>query len=190
MVSEQELIEQIRRGELGSFKLLFERYYCAVLAFTRGVVDNDFHAEEITQNVFIRIWLKRASLDADRNFKSFLYTLTRHEIADYFRSDKYDRRRRRLELLHDAEHVQEQFAANYDAERMRQLVLDEVDRMPAQRREVFRLSRIEGLSNDQIAERLRISKRTVEGHLNAALRTLRAKVGRFVCWLAFFLLLQ
>lgn len=190
MVSEQESIEQIRRGDLGSFKIVFERYYCAIHAFTRGIVDNDFHAEEITQNVFIRIWLKRASLDPGRSFKSFLYTLTRHEIADYFRSDKYDRHRRRLDLLHDAEHVQEQFAANYDAERMRQMVLDEVDRMPAQRRQVFRLSRIEGLANDQIAERLRISKRTVEGHLNAALRTLRAKVGKFVCWLAFFILLQ
>ena len=70
------------------------------------------------------------------------------------------------------------------------LVLDEIDRMPAQRREVFRLSRIEGLTNDEIARRLRISKRTVEGHLNAALRTLRVKVGKFVCWLTFFILLQ
>ena len=175
MVSEQELIERIRRGDLVSFKAVFERYYGGVHAFTRGVVDNGFHAEEITQNVFIRLWLKREALDPSRNFKAFLYTLARHEIADYFRSDRYDRRRLRLDLLHDAEHVQEQFAAAYDA---------------AQRREVFRLSRIEGLTNDEIARRLRISKRTVEGHLNAALRTLRVKVGKFVCWLTFFILLQ
>lgn len=190
MVSEQELIERIRRGDLVSFKAVFERYYGGVHAFTRGVVDNGFHAEEITQNVFIRLWLKREALDPSRNFKAFLYTLARHEIADYFRSDRYDRRRLRLDLLHDAEHVQEQFAAAYDADRLRQLVLDEIDRMPAQRREVFRLSRIEGLTNEEIARRLRISKRTVEGHLNAALRTLRVKVGKFVCWLTFFILLQ
>ena len=170
MVSEQELIERIRRSDLVSFKAVFERYYGGVHAFTRGVVDNGF--------------------DPSRNFKAFLYTLARHEIADYFRSDRYDRRRLRLDLLHDAEHVQEQFAAAYDADRLRQLVLDEIDRMPAQRREVFRLSRIEGLTNDEIARRLRISKRTVEGHLNAALRTLRVKVGKFVCWLTFFILLQ
>ena len=144
MVSEQELIERIRRGDLVSFKAVFERYYGGVHAFTRGVVDNGFHAEEITQNVFIRLWLKREALDPSRNFKAFLYTLARHEIADYFRSDRYDRRRLRLDLLRDAEHVQEQFAAAYDADRLRQLVLDEIDRMPAQRREVFRLSRIEG----------------------------------------------
>ena len=83
--------------------------------------------------------------------------------------------------MREAEHVQDRFAAEYDAERMRQMVLDEIERMPAQRREVFRLSRIEGLANDQIAERLRISKRTVEGHLNKALGTLRSKVGKFVC---------
>ena len=56
MVSEQELIERIRRGDLVSFKAVFERYYGGVHAFTRGVVDNGFHAEEITQNVFIRLW--------------------------------------------------------------------------------------------------------------------------------------
>ena len=116
MVSEQELIERIRRGDLVSFKAVFERYYGGVHAFTRGVVDNGFHAEEITQNVFIRLWLKREALDPSRNFKAFLYTLARHEIADYFRSDRYDRRRLRLDLLHDAEHVQEQFAAAYDAD--------------------------------------------------------------------------
>ena len=190
MVSEQELIERIRCGDLVSFKTLFERYYCGVHAFTRGVADDEFHADEITQNVFIRLWLKRTALDPERNFKAFLYTLAKHEIADYFRSDRYGRRKLRLDMLHDAVHVQEQFAAAYDADRMQQLVLDEVERMPAQRREVFRLSRIEGLTNDEIAQRLRISKRTVEGHLNAALRTLRAKVGKFVFWLTFFILVQ
>ena len=65
------------------------------------------------------------------------------------------------------------------------------DRTPEEYRAlVNRLSRIEGLTNDEIARRLRISKRTVEGHLNAALRTLRVKVGKFVCWLTFFILLQ
>ena len=90
MVSEQELIERIRRGDLVSFKAVFERYYGGVHAFTRGVVDNGFHAEEITQNVFIRLWLKREALDPSRNFKAFLYTLARHEIADYFRSEYMD----------------------------------------------------------------------------------------------------
>ena len=190
MISEQELIAQIRQGDLMSFKTLFERYYYGIYTFTRGVVDNEFYAEEITQNVFIRIWLKRATLDPDRNFKAFIYTLTKHEIADYFRSDKYDRRRLRLDLVQDAVHVQEQVAAAYDADQMKRMVLNEIDRMPAQRREVFRLSRIEGLTNDQIAQQLHISKRTVEGHLNMALKTLRGKVGKFVCWLTFFILLQ
>ena len=65
------------------------------------------------------------------------------------------------------------------------------DRTPEEYRALAnRLSRIEGLTNDEIARRLRISKRTVEGHLNAALRTLRVKVGKFVCWFTFFILLQ
>ena len=55
---------------------------------------------------------------------------------------------------------------------------------------IIREYREQIIANDEIARRLRISKRTVEGHLNAALRTLRVKVGKFVCWLTFFILLQ
>ena len=72
--------------------------------------------------------------------------------------------------------MQEQFAAAYDADRLRQLVLDEIDRMPAQRREVFRLSFLHDMSNAEIAELLGMPRRTVEGHLYLALKFLRGRI--------------
>ncbi len=70
---------------------------------------------------------------------------------------------------------------------LKQMILDEIDRMPAQRQESFPAEPYRGLTNDQIALRLQISKRTVEGHLNVALKTLRAKVGKFVLLAYLFL---
>lgn len=190
MLPERELISRIRKSDLVSFKIIFERYYNGIYLFTRGIVDEEFHAEEIAQNVFIRLWLKRETLDPEKNFNSFIYLLTRHEIADYFRSDTYYRRALRIDMLQDASSVQAQAENSYDVAQLKRMINEEMDKMPPQRKEVFRLSRIVGLSNDQIAEELHISKRTVEGHLNAALKTLREKVGQFGCWLALFLLLQ
>ena len=72
----------------------------------------------------------------------------------------------------------------YDLSHIKELVMTEVENMPPQRRTVFIMSRLQGLSNDEIATKLDISKRTVERHLNMALHLLREKLGEFLYWIA------
>ncbi len=183
------LEEPIQIKNMASFKVLFERYYPAVHLFIRQITGNECRAEEITQNVFIRLWLKRDRIDSDRNLRSFLYLLARHEIADYFRSENtYLNRRVLTEDVRQDGMVQEQVSSSLNVSDIREQVSDAVAKMPAKRQQIFRMSRVEGYSNEEIARRLHISKRTVEGHLNMALKTLRIQLGEFICWVAFVIL--
>lgn len=178
MVISQDIIEELTEGNQEAFRMVFKAAYPQVRAFSKGFTKNDADADDIAQQVFIKLWTKRAILANVRNFETYLYTITKNTVLNHMASQKAfmvdisDVRNLSTENTSPLEQI--------EASDLQLLIDMTVENMPPQRQAVYKLSRVEGLSNDQIAERLGLQKKTVENHLNLALGEIRKVLKMFI----------
>lgn len=165
-ISDQELFDQIKRGSKEAFKFLFERYGLRIHRFALGYLKSDHDAEELVQEVFLKLWDKRESLDGSQNVRGFIFKIAVNAIYDSIRRKN----------IHQAfQEFASQNPVNSD-ETWHEVVYNDmlaqvnrlISQMPEQRQKVFKMSRENGLSNDEISEKLGLSKRTVENQLYRA----------------------
>ena len=178
MVISQDIIEELTEGKQEAFRIVFKAAYPQVRAFSKGFTKNDADADDIAQQVFIKLWTKRAILANVRNFETYLYTITKNTVLNHMASQKAfmvdisDVRNLSTENTSPLEQI--------EASDLQLLIDMTVEDMPPQRQAVYRMSREEGLSNDQIAEKLGLQKKTVENHLNLALGDIRKVLKMFI----------
>lgn len=192
---ERDLLVRLVRGDIKAYEELFRRYYPTFLAFVRGLLKDAFAAEDITQNIFLKVWLNRERLDPEKSIRSYLFVLAKHEVYNQLRT-----RTRNFTSLQEVDNrarsqSEPQFPSGNDIEQMVDLhqtaerIEAVIAGMPSRRQEVFRLSRFEHLSNKEIAERLNLSVRTVDKHLELAIRELRQHIHLLPALIIFFDLL-
>ena len=170
-MSDGELTAAVRGGDDRAYDAVFLRWYPQVRRFLFTLVKKDALADDLAQSVFMKLWLFRSRLNPTLSLKNYLMVLARNAATDFFRS-KYHTLQADLPspLERTAPERTEQWAEYAETSaRIRQAV----EEMPAQRREVFKMSRFEQLSSEEIADRLGLSVRTVEKHIQLALRDLR-----------------
>ncbi|MBE6251763.1 MAG: RNA polymerase sigma-70 factor [Bacteroidales bacterium] len=170
---EKYLIEKLKKGDKDAFRQLFEHYYPLFLAFAKRMLRDDYVAEDLIQNVFMRTWVLRERLDEKRSMKNYLLVAVRNEIYYYFRSEfkkKHD------QLQEEAAVSSFDINSALSAKEMEKNIAKVIAAMPERRREIFEMSRTQKLSNAEIAERLGISIRTVEKHIENALSDIRHKL--------------
>jgi RNA polymerase sigma-70 factor (ECF subfamily) len=178
MIISQDIIEELTEGNQEAFRIIFKAAYPQVRAFSLGLLKNDADADDIAQLVFIKLWTKRAMLAQVRNFDTYLYTITKNTVLNHIAS-----RKALMIDITDIPNVSTDNVSPLDqieAGDMQLLIDMVVENMPPQRQAVYRMSREEGLSNDQIAETLELQKKTVENHLNLALGDIRKVLKFFI----------
>lgn len=189
---EQELLTRLIRGEIKAYELLFHRYYPTFLAFVRGLLKDTFAAEDITQNIFLKVWINRDRLDPAKSIRSYLFVLAKHEVYNQLRT-----RSRSFTPLQEIDNQAVRESANnfptpteieqtIDLHDTSERIESIIAGMPAKRQEVFRLSRFEHLTNKEIALRLNLSVRTVDKHLELAIRELRRHLALIPALILFF----
>lgn len=166
-------------------KRRFERFFIftfpKVKAFAWKILQSEEDAEDIAQDIFVKLWDNPEIWEEKETWDSYIYTMARNQIYNFLKH-------KNVELNYQEKLVQEDFATSefdiYDkiyAKELQLLIKLTLDDMPEQRRKVFVMSRQKGMSNQEIADNLQLSIRTVERHIYLALQDLKK-----IIFIAFF----
>ncbi len=170
--SETALIAALKKGNQEAFSQLFFAYEKKLYFFSYKLLQSHADAEEVVQEVFLKVWDKRVTLDEQRSFNAYLITIAKNII--YNRASRKITEHAYREYLqratpsirHHTEEVVNFSDLNAISHRF-------INQLPEKRRKIFLLSRFEGLSNREIAKQLNISVSTVENQMNKSLKALR-----------------
>lgn len=171
-IDESELLLQLSRDSHDAFRILFDTYKDHIYKVALLYVKSPAHAEEIVQEVFMKIWAGRGSLSQVKSFESWLFITTKHFIFNYNKRLALDWKVTHAwqsgkdAAVDDTDHKVK--AAEYE-----HLLARAMEQLSRQQQEVYRLSRVEGLSHREIGGRLDISPLTVKTHLARAIQALR-----------------
>jgi len=185
---DESVIEGLKNGDMASFDVIYRTYSKRLFGFVLQIIKNDSDAEEIVQEVFIKIWESRHQIDNFSLFDSYLFTIAYNKTISLIRKRLSEKKY--IDHIKSLQNVTET-TGTFDDSEFR--ILSEqvnffVGQLPSRQREVFTLHRREGLAYREIAEKMNISENTVENHMARALKFLRQKLNReniagllFVC---------
>lgn len=168
---DKELIRKLKKGDIDAFNRIFYAYSSKLYHFAYGYLKSREDAEEMVQDIFSKIWDKRADIKEEYEFRSYLFSIAFNYIKKHFRSKALINKYAEFATTNNPESEQIQEDVNYASLKIR--VDQLVDQMPEKRKAVFFKSRVEGKNSKEIAAEMNISPSTVENHLNQALRFLR-----------------
>jgi len=163
MKQDSKLILAMAEGDMGALAELYKRYAPAVRRFVTGLIKDKAKAEDIVQNIFLRLMSSNPSFEDVTAFKNWLFVCARNEVVSTLRS-KWESQVDRVPVL------PEMASDGILPDAMMPVLNSVLAKMPRKRSEVFRMSKLNGLSDEEIAARMGISVRTVQKHLELARR--------------------
>lgn len=175
--TDQSLLHQLSQGDEAAFRLIYDGHRDAVFSYARYVTKSISHAEEIVQDVFLKIWINRAEMAKVDNLASYLHILTRNHALNTLRKQAHEMAVMK-ELKNTAPPDQNSTAENVQFNEYRQIIYDAINTLSPQQKQVYKLSRNQGLKTQEIADQLGISPFTVKKHLVEALKNLRRILSR------------
>lgn len=168
-------VRAIKSGDEAEFRSLYDNYFRRVYFFALKSVKDPTEAEDLSQNIFLKVWESRHRLNDALEIEAQLFQIAKSIIIDHYRA-KTTQQLLLTALAEDTPVNGLAHTPEFSEQSKKMIFLQKaIDNLPPKRREVFKLSRYHGLTYDEIAQELSISKNTVHVHITKALATLRKK---------------
>lgn len=168
--ADEILIAGIKRNDYSSYNQLFLRYYSRLCAFVFGITQSSSASEDVVQELFIRLWINRTKLEINESVSGYLYRSSKNAALNHLRSEKSRQKSVQnmpVQELQTDDNLIEQVefsAALYQC----------IEQLPERSREVFKMSRIDGLKQQEISDQLGISVKTIKNQIWKSLQYLKA----------------
>lgn len=169
---ESQWVESLRQGDAKGFEKIYNHYWAKLFSIAYNYTRSKETAQEILQEVFVSVWLKRTTLPDQLNLKAYLYQAVRHKIYDHYDKQLVREQYAVHKALHEPvmDNTTEQQVA---FDELNTLLDQQIEVLPETTRKVFILSRIQGFTIPEISREIQMPVKTVEYHLTKALKFLR-----------------
>jgi RNA polymerase sigma-70 factor (family 1) len=163
---------QIASDNEQAFQEVFTRYRSRLVSYLMRIAKSPEAAKELTQEIFLKLWINRKILASIESPQHYLFVIAKNKAIDYLRKVSLDSRMRQhlWQSIDENRNFAEEEAFTKETARR---INEAIDKLSVQKQTVFRLSRSEGLTHDQIAMHLSISKNTVKNHIVATLKFIK-----------------
>jgi RNA polymerase sigma-70 factor, ECF subfamily len=173
-MDERELLQRLRRGDDSAYEAIFRQWYAPLVATTAALLRDQGPAEEVVQDVLLELWRRRETLTLEQSLRGYLFPSTRNRALNYLRRQRVESRGEPTIVA--SMPTPEQADSEVREAELRLAIHSAIAGLPDRCREVFELSRIQGLKYSEIATTLGISVKTVEAQMGKALRVMREKL--------------
>lgn len=182
---EKKLLKDISEGDEKAFEVFFLHYYPRVKGFVAGLLQSQEEAEDVSQDIFFMLWNNRSSLANVQNIKPYLFRVCKNVVyRNMERMLLFKNYQQKQSDKADLSLGSNQVDDELHFRELELLVEMVVEKMPSQRKRIYKLSREIGMNNEEIAQNLNINKRTVENHITQALADIRKVL--FMAFILFF----
>jgi len=171
------ILEELRKGNERAFDFIFREYYKPLVQFSYSIVKEQTAAESIVQDVFIKLWERRETIENVTNLLSYMMVMVRNQCVDFLRKEKSSSKMyAALRMEESGNTTEEQISLNEFEEKLLKSIMN----LPERCRKAMEMSRFEGFSNKEIAEQMQISVKGVEALIGRALKLLRVELSEFL----------
>ena len=166
---EKELLEKLRQNDKDAYLKLYSHYRGPIYHFITRFVKSPFYAEDILQDVFLKIWEIRSRINPELSFKAYLYRISRNLVYKFLKKAAADEAIL-AHTMHFFKPASDEVEISLQWKEYEKKIEEAIQQLPPKRQKVFRLCREENKSYDDVSNELSISRNTVKEHMVLAMK--------------------